>query len=186
MEFKPFDDFREARAIGAAAAALPQSNTYKVAAYKEQYISDAAVAANYPTDTCSLFIDDARIQSILIDQRIVAVRITPHIKPKSYTTGAAGDYEQDAKGIQRWMEEQEVTMSVDGVPVLNEVELGSMIDGFTFDPNMMPVPKNTMSILIDHATTSAGASWQPNKDNPVPLSIEGVTIGYLAEIWYTK
>ena len=185
MEFKPFDDFREARAMGQAASALPGSNTLKVAEYREYNMTDAGDDAQYPITSAEYF-QATRLQSIMIDQRICAVRITPHVKARSYGgAGSMGNYNADIAAIREWMSEQRLTLTIDGTPILNEVPVGSMVDGFTFDPAQLPIPKNSLGVVIDHSRTIT-SDWGIGFTPPLCESVVFVSIGYLVEVWYTK
>lgn len=184
--FNPFDDFREARAVGQAAAARPESNTYKIAQYQEYPMADYNTPGDYPTDSAEFFINNARLQSIIIDQRMVACRLTPFVKARSFAATPTGyNYQADIDNMKAWMLAQKVSLSVDGTPILNEVPLGGLAEGFTFDPAMMPIPKNTVSIIVDFSTT-ATTGWNEGTQIPQAITIEEVTIGFLAELWYTK
>jgi hypothetical protein len=181
MMFKPYDDFRELRSVGQAASALSKSNQYKIAEYRGITIGDFT---SYPvTKSAEFFIGNNRVQSIIIDKRLVCVRATPSVRPLSFVTGKT-DYLADIQAIKEWIMSNVVTMSVDGTPILNEVPMLSMRDGFFFDPTIMPIPKNTFSFIVDFSKI-INSDWLLDNTPPLPNTVLTASIGIGVELWYT-
>lgn len=189
MYFHPFDDFREARALGQTAGKLPMSNTYKIAQYKETQNFDITSASAYPTASVNFLVDDTKLMSIIIGQRLVALKLTPIVKPVAYqgAVPVAGEaLECDKQMVTDWMRVQRCSLSVDGVEILNNQPIGALCDGFTFDPQRMPVPKNSVTVQIDNSQgTLTSSVWQDAATQAgVPQLIEEVVIGWLVELYY--